>query len=285
MEQKSVIQSMAKRYPQLYVAPSPDSEEAYKRAVQAGEEPEDKSLSHFTGSQEDRLETVHTGAGDVEVLTLFLRADFETFEQIILYRAKPAEILPSVGAETIIGLRDWADLHKHMEDFRELGEEEYWEELKRYAKEKSGERPTLILLSSGPYSAVTAKQAGMGEEEWLLTSLKIRKYHELCHFMCRKSCPELAHPLWDELVADMYGLLMAVNCYDPDLAALFLGVDQAGYHGGRLIHYLGEEEKKALEDTAQRTYKAIKELSGFVEEYKGEIGLDMLIELTTHPML
>ena len=241
-----IMEQLAERYPQLYVAPSDHAEEAYAKAVRQGEALEERSLAHFIGSEKDWLKKEETPAGEVEILHLEERADFETFLRIILNRAKPVSILPSVGAQTIIGLRNWKKIADHKEEFLSSGgtEETWWDELVSFAADKARSTDILIVISTGPYSAVPAATAGMSEERWLRVSQDIRYYHECAHFICRRTAPELVKPLWDEITADMTGLKKAVGNYEPELAAVFLGVDSTGYTGGRLEHYLSDEEKK-----------------------------------------
>ncbi len=281
----TLMEKLAERYPQLYVAPSDHSEEAYKRAVQTGEAPEEKDLSHFIGSSGDWLKKEDTPAGEVEILHLEERADFETFVRIILYRAGLKEILPSVGAQTIIGVRNWKKIREHMEPCTGLSEDDYWKELVSFASDKSKSTDILILISSGPYSALPAKTAGMAEEEWLKVSQDIRYYHECAHFICRRKDPEKILPLWDELTADLVGMLKAMGKYDPSLAAAFLGVSENGYTEGRLIHYLSEEEKENPDEAASEVYAVIQQLARKAADTKPEDAYELLLELFMHPMM
>ena len=81
----------------------------------------------------------------------------------------------------------------------------------------------------------------MQEEEWIQRSVRIRLYHELTHFICRKFWPEKKDALRDEIYADCIGLVAAFDDYDTYLAKLFLGIDKEQYRkGGRLEHYAPE---------------------------------------------
>ena len=68
--EKNIIGKLAEDYPQLYLNPDTDSQEEYRRVVLRGEEPEQKSLEHYTGDPYDRLENADTQAGSVRVATL-----------------------------------------------------------------------------------------------------------------------------------------------------------------------------------------------------------------------
>ena len=58
MNQTSVIAKLAETYPQLYLDPDREEKEAYRKIVLEGENPETKSLAHFSQNPLDREETV-----------------------------------------------------------------------------------------------------------------------------------------------------------------------------------------------------------------------------------
>ena len=53
-----VLKCLAAEYPQLYLNPDADLQEAYRRVVLRGEEPERKSLAHYQGDPADREELI-----------------------------------------------------------------------------------------------------------------------------------------------------------------------------------------------------------------------------------
>ena len=73
-----VIETLAKRFPQLYLKPQTgvSQSELYRAIVRKGYRYEG-SLSHFTGSAKDSLTSEQTPAGEVTVVLLGDRADFE----------------------------------------------------------------------------------------------------------------------------------------------------------------------------------------------------------------
>ena len=73
------IKTLAEICPQLYLEPGPAGAEEYKKIVECGEQPQSRSLSHFTCSEDDLLTEETTPAGNVSVITLHNRADFELF--------------------------------------------------------------------------------------------------------------------------------------------------------------------------------------------------------------
>ena len=155
----------------------------------------------------------------------------------------------SQGACILDGLINWQLIRDHEKEFLEEAEKQGiedpdWDsEFKRFTSNKRNYTEALILLSTGPYSAVPYTRTPFTQEEWKKYSHDIRKFHECTHFICRRMYPEWIDPLWDELVADAVGIYAALNRYDQDLAELFLGIKDSAYAGGRLENYVKEEEK------------------------------------------
>lgn len=233
-----VMEMLAKRFPQLYLKPETgvSQSELYRSIVRKGFR-YDGSLSHFTGSAADSLTREQTPAGDVTVVFLAARADFECFYRIMACRCEPVEVPPTMGACYISGIHDWSRIHAHMTAYRENGGDDPSGEFARFTAAPSNYKETILLLSDGPYSAVPAERTPYDSETWLRVSREIRKYHELTHFVCRRLFPEKKHPIWDELLADCMGLLLATGEYSVPLAQTFLGIENGAYIGGRLENY------------------------------------------------
>ncbi len=248
LQGEEVLRSLALVYPQLHLTPgAPGAEEAYKGIVTRGESAPPVPEEPFTGSGDDRLETEQTPAGTVPVLTLGRRDDFERFLQIMAHRCVPVPIPPTQGAAILDGVINWTKIREHKEAFfREGGTEEGWaEEFTRFTAVKENFKDVIIVLSTGPYSALRAEEAGFREEEWLAVSHRIREAHECTHFLCRRLFPDKKDAVWDEIVADAVGITAALGRYDAALAARFLGVGENGYSGGRLENYVdGEQDRE-----------------------------------------
>ena len=256
MEQNSAkrhfLFDLAERYPQLAlpVREGMKQSEAFRDAVYRGKPIEAEPV--FSFSEADTLTTVATPAGDAEVIFLENREDFEHAYRALAYFCEPEPILPSVGAVTISGLINWAKIREHERRYREQGGSDWNAEFARFTADPANFRDTILLLSSGDYSAIRGEQIGLEENEWRNLSVTIRKYHELTHFVCRRLYPEKKEALRDEIYADCIGLIAAFGEYRPDLARLFLGIEQETYRpGGRLEHYvktdLAAERKRAGE--------------------------------------
>lgn len=250
MEQKQgsrhLLYGLAERYPQLAlpVKEGMKQSEEFRNAVYRGR-PVERS-PQFSFSQADSLASVGTPAGSAEVLFLQEREDFEHAYRALACFCESEPILPSVGAVTISGLINWKKIRDHEAEYKAGGGENWSDEFTRFTSDPARFRDTILLLSSGDYSAVNGEQAGVAEDEWKRLSVTIRKYHELTHFVCRKLYPEKKEALRDEIYADCIGLIAAFGEYRPDLARLFLGIEKETYRpGGRLEHYAGDHLAEA----------------------------------------
>ncbi len=95
----------------------------------------------------------------------------------------------------------------------------------------------LIVLSRGLYSNVSASEMGLTEDEWLVRSDMIRRFHELTHVICRRLYPDDIQPVRDELIADAVGLYAAYGHFETEKEMRFLGIRNGHYEGGRLETY------------------------------------------------
>ena len=258
-----ILQPLAEIYPQLYLTPGEEGAEQFRRVVGRGEDPPTHSLDHFRGSPRDSVTTETTPAGDVTVITLGDRQDFELFLQIMGNRCIPEKIPVTQGASILDGVINWTKIRKHEAEYLASGgdPQELLNEFKRFTSEPRNFKDALIVLSTGPYSAVRAEETGMTEEDWLAASYRIRKAHECTHFICRRLFPEKIDAVWDELVADAVGLYDAFGHYELRLAEIFLGISEQGYTGGRLENYARDED---LDELAKKVHRTLLHLDGVI---------------------
>lgn len=252
------LYQLAERFPQLCVPLSPGAGKSllYKNMVLRGQE-SDLVPTGFTFSTADELKSMQTPAGPAEVLYLENRADFERCVCALAYRCEPRVIPFSMGATTISGLNDWSRIRAHQSAYEEAGGKDWQKEFRRFTADPANYRSTLILVSRGCYSAVPAAALDLSPAAWLDYSLTIRIYHELTHFVCRKLYPQDVDPIRDEVIADAIGLVAAFGAYDPQRAALFLGIETDTYRpGGRLENY--QKEGQSLEPTIDAARSWIK---------------------------
>ena len=248
----NVLERLAADYPQLYLNPDTDSQEAYRRVVLRGETTQTKSLAHYRGDRADRDEIADTPAGCVRVVTLGNRQDFElALRSLMAAKDGPEAVIPESQGAAMLTVFNWPRIHAHLALYPE---EERAAEFKHFTAVRENYVDMLVLLSRGSYSHVDAAAVGETEAAWLEHSDTIRRYHELTHVICRSIYPGDVAPIRDELVADAVGLYAAYGCFDPETEKLFLGIRDGRYVGGRLGNYTDAPESltEAVCDALER---------------------------------
>lgn len=223
---KNCIEILAKRYPQILLPCKEgiSKSEEYRNICLKGEKC-DYPIT-FSKDPRDSLETIETSVGNVEVLSLRKRDDFVHACRCLGNKCEPVDIPDSTGAMAIFGLNNWEKVRQGLDDYKD----------------------SFIILSSGIYSNVSNiniykesnGEIDLSEEAWIEKSIVIRKYHELTHFIMRKTYPDDIDFIRDELIADAIGLIAAFGYFDTRLLKLFLGIESNTYReGGRLQNYEG----------------------------------------------
>ena len=246
------IVKLARRYPQLLlpIQAGERQTQEYKDAVLGGKPLEQEP--DFVCPEVIELSVCETPAGRAETVYFGLREDFLHAYRALAYRCEPADIPDSVGAGYIGGLINWQKIRDHRDAYFAAGGEDWEAEFGRFTSDKKNYRDSLILLSGGDYSNLSAESVGFSREEWKRKSLAIRKYHELTHFVCRALYSDDVDALRDEVIADAIGLTAAFGYYDTALAARFLGVEGGSFReGGRLSHYVKDGELSAAVERAK----------------------------------
>ncbi|MDO4400196.1 MAG: hypothetical protein Q4D27_04525 [Coriobacteriia bacterium] len=282
---REVIEALARRFPQLHVAPAEDSQEAYRMAALRGVAPQDARLDHFHTTGEDELRVVETPAGPVEVVFLKDRADFETFLQIIGHKAQPVPIARTVGAITYRGLADWGKVAAAHMRYVASGGDDWGSEFLRLAKDPVAFRTELAVISEGPYSNVPVEDTPYDADEWVRVSREIRLHHECAHVVCRRTMPADVLPVWDEVTADVTGLLFATGQYDAALAARFLGVTANGFAGGRLSEYLDEAQSARIDAVAAEVHAALQQIENTAGPVEAADPFGFLLRLKESPLV
>ena len=269
MSKTSLLARLAAEYPQLYLNPDTDTQETYRRVVLQGEEPEQKSLAHYRGDPKDREEIVETPAGNVRVVTLGSRQDFElVIRSLMAAKDGPETMIPESQGAAMVTVFNWPRIHAYLAKFPQ---EERQAEFKRFTALRENYIDMLVVLSRGPYSHVDAAAVGETEEEWLDHSDTIRRFHELTHVICRRIYPGNVAPIRDELVADAVGLYAAYGRFEPETEKRFLGIRDGRYTGGRLGNYTDFPEAIAVQVCA-----ALERIKAAVEATKGIEPFDLI---------
>ncbi len=208
--------------------------------------------------------------GAVPVIVAGDRSDFEDLVRAFTERNEPADVPAAMGACLVRGLNNWSRIADYRAAWEraQRGEDEAasWpDEFRRLAARKEQYQDRLIILSRGPYSAVTADAAGLDEHEWLERSLVIRREHEFTHYFTYRTFGSIRSHVFDELVADFVGLLHAFGRYQPALALRFLGLESvpAIRPDGRFWVYRGQPplSDRGMTCVARLAARAVSNLS------------------------
>lgn len=243
--------ALSRRFPQLRfpVRAGISLEEDYRAATRRGAFDDDRPEVGLALERPEALELAvrDLAAGPVPVLVAACRADFECLVRALTSRNEPVEVPASMGACLIKGLADWERVAAHRRAWREArggaDDEAAWAaEMATLGQRKELWQDRLILVSTGPYSAVPAGEAGCAEADWSERSVAIRLAHEGFHYLTLRLAGRIRSNLLDELVADFAGLTAAFGTYSESLARRFLGVDLLPElrAGGRIEVYRGD---------------------------------------------
>jgi hypothetical protein len=232
------------------VAAGMSASDAYRAAIRRGVVDTEAAPSeglHFVRPDGLRLLIHPTAVGRIPVVIADLREDFISLIQSIVHSNEPVPIPDSMGACIVAGYNNWDRIaqlrvrweHAHPD---ERSTESWVQAFRGIVSRKELYQDRFILLSSGPYSAVSAEALGLGEEEWLAASLVIRLEHECTHYFTRRAFGSMRNSLLDELIADYMGIVAAVGRYRSDWLLRFMGLESYPCYrpGGRLGNYRGD---------------------------------------------
>ena len=245
MTNETVMQQLAREYALFYLNPDVDTQEEYREVVLRGHDVETKSLEHYIGSDSDTIDMTDTPVGQVRVVTLGNRHDFElAIRGLSAAKHGPHIEVPKSQGAAMHQIFNWPRIHTYLAGFPK---EQRHAEFKKFTSVKENYIDMLIILSRGPYSNISAERIGLDEKTWLDHSNTIRKYHELTHVICRKQYPDNIDIVRDELVADAIGLFATYGSFDPEKVKLFLGIDGETYIEGRLANYTDDPQGQTPE--------------------------------------
>ncbi len=237
---------LADTFPQLRfpIAEGMSADPEYQNATRRGAE--------AIGGAHLRLELAHaerirltisdTAAGAVPVVTVPHRSDFVTLVRAFVNRNEPAVVPPTQGACIVSGYNNWDRVARHRSAFFASGgaAAQWAVEFRTLASRKELYQDRFILLSDGPYSALSADRLGMSDESWRTASLTLRREHECAHYLTHRLFGSMGENLHDELIGDFAGICAIHPRFRADWFLLFLGLeDYPAYRGGgRLENYV-----------------------------------------------
>ena len=89
--------------------------------------------------------------------------------------------------------------------------------------------------------------------------------------------------VWDEVTADVVGLLSATGRYDADLACRFLGVTDTGFTDGRLTEYLDDDQIGHVDEVAVEVHGACVRIEGMCGPVEAADPFRFLLSLKREP--
>jgi anti-sigma regulatory factor (Ser/Thr protein kinase) len=262
-------------------------DELYRRATLRGQGPGPGEAEPLALNRPQDLQLVlnPTPAGRVPLLIVPDRADFIALVRAFSGRNEPIPVPDSMGACIVSGLNNWDRVARYRERWQQ--EQPFggsWEEeFKRMIPRKELYQDRFIILSTGPYSFVSAAASGTGlpDAEWLKKSLVIRREHECTHYLMYRVIGSMKNNLQDEVIADFVGLIHAFGYYSAELALRFFGLENypAYREGGRLQTYcvdppLSEPAVAVVRTLVHRTANTLESLAqAYPERLRGTTGI------------
>lgn len=189
-------------------------------------------------------------AGLIPVIIAGCRADFVMLIQALTRRNEPTPIPLSMGACMVSGYNNWERVFRYRHQWtnqwieqqgKSPSESDWNAEFKQLIPHKDLYQDRFMILSTAPYSHVTAAELDMTEAKWSAYSLIIRLEHECTHYFTLRFLKSMKNHLLDELIADYRGIVAAIGYYRADWFLRFMGLEQYPNYrlGGRLENYRG----------------------------------------------
>jgi hypothetical protein len=231
------------------ILPGISSTDGYRAVVRQGVSPHlvreatDLEIRH---PESLRLILHPTIAGRIPVLLTSDRSDFSSLVQALANRNEPMDVPASMGATMVHGYNNWDRIRAWRSQWERdrptpPEEVEWQEEFSRLAARKERYQDRFILACDGPYSAVSAEEIGVSDDEWIVLSRSIRLAHESTHYATKRLFGSASNNLLDEIIADYFGIVAAAGTYRSDWLLRFLGLENYPRYrvGGRMENYRG----------------------------------------------
>nr|WP_199001625.1 hypothetical protein [Flavobacterium sp. ASV13] len=255
---KLIFDELKKCYPQLNfpIEPEIEKKEAYKDLVLRGKTV-DVNLPFLLKLNDYKNITLRISesiAGRIPIITVPDKEDFITILQCLLYKNNPKHIPQSMGAILINGINNWQKIATLKSDWLTVNTAGNWskEFYMNVLPNHTLYQDKLIIISTKPYSNVSAEQLGLDESLWLSYSILIREEHECTHLYTLKKFGIASNNLHDELIADYIGIVKAIGKYNRSWMLMFMGLENYPKYrqGARLENYVAAN-KLSKEDFKQ----------------------------------
>ncbi len=223
--------------------------DAYRAATLKGastEEMAEASGLDLVSPDDLRLGVHPSPAGPIPFLVPGNRADFVSLVRALTIRNEPEPVPESMGACMVSGFNNWDRIREYRRRWEAEGGDRsgaaWREEFRRLVPKKGLYQDRYLILSTGPYSDLAAREIGLPDSQWLRTSTTIRLEHECTHYFTLRVFGSMRNNLLDELIADYMGITAAAGLYRSDWFLRFMGLEAfpAYREGGRLQNYRGQ---------------------------------------------
>ncbi len=232
--------------------------------------------------QPDQLELLlhQSLAGAIPILVVKQREDFVALVQALAMRNEPKPVPDSMGACIVSGFNNWDRIRQYRQQWETANptacsENDWAAEFQRVVPQKALYQDRFILLSDGPYSAVSASAMGLTEAAWQRLSSIIRLEHECTHYFTYRVLGSMRNHLLDELIADYRGIVAAVGHYHATWFLRFVGLEAFPHYrkGGRLQNYRGQPPLSdgAFQVLGSRVQAAARNLERFEAAHRSEL--------------
>ncbi|KRD12420.1 hypothetical protein ASE21_00470 [Flavobacterium sp. Root901] len=257
-DEKDIFNMLKEFYPQLnfLIEKEIDKLELYNNVVLRGKT-NDIKLSAYLKLEDAKnisIEIHESAAGRIPVLVVPNKEDFVKILQSLVHKNNPVPIPSSMGAVLLNGLNNWKRLNSIKKNWQQNNPFGDWnaEFSNNIMPNKSLYKDKLIILSTKPYSNVSAGQLGLEEDLWISYSISIRKEHEFTHLYTLKKFGQATNNLHDELIADYIGIIKTIWNYDKVWMLTFMGLENYPHYrqGARLENYV-KEAKLSPDDFTQ----------------------------------
>lgn len=181
-------------------------------------------------------------SGAVPIITIQSENEFVKLIQSLCYKNSPVELPRSMGASFINGINNWKKIHDLKGKWLQANPFGDWnkEFSSNILSNSSLFKEKIIVLSTKPYSNISASTFEISESLWKDYSHSIRKNHELTHYYTLQKYGSAKNNLHDELIADYVGIITTIGSYNKNWMLTFMGLeDYPKYrNGARLENYL-----------------------------------------------
>lgn len=250
----------------------------YKNAQKTGTILNRENNSNYKFKDPDSIQLfIHqTLAGQIPVITIKNRNDFETFLQTLLYRNEPVKIPASMGAVMVNGLINWHRLHKLKSIWKQGNQKYNYLTNSTFKPDKKLYLDKFIVLCEMPYSNISCWEMCMDYDEWIKHSMKIRLEHEVTHFFTKRFFGTMRNNLHDELLADYMGICAVNGSFNANWFLKFMGLHNFPIYrkGNRMENYLGKP--KLSEEAFTVMQKIIFNAAFQVEKFDSNLGKAIL---------